>query len=125
MHRRPVVATQAPRGRERDVKRGSGRAQRFAVHVPVRFRSAGAVHWRQGRIENISRTGLLFWTEHLLDVDTPLEMSFVLPVGVKKPAIVCRGRVVRTVLPATRETPTGLAASISTYHFVRGRVVAA
>jgi len=107
------------------VKRDSGRAPRFAVHVSLRFRSAGAVHWRKGRIENISRTGVLFWTDHLLAVDTPLEMSFVLPVGDTKPGIVCRGRVVRTVMPAARETPPGLAATISTYHFVRGRVAAA
>jgi hypothetical protein len=107
------------------VKRDWGRAARFAVHLSVRYRSVGAAHWREGRIENISRTGVLFWTEHLLAVNTPLEMSFVLPLGDTKPAIVCLGRVVRTVLPKARRTPPGLAATITTYHFVRDRFATA
>lgn len=109
-------------GRESDVKRDSGRAPRFPVHLSLRYRSVGATHWREGQIENISRSGVLFWTEHLLAVDTPLEMSFLLPLGDMKPGIVCRGRVVRTVRPKAYEAPPGLAATISTYQFVRGRV---
>jgi PilZ domain len=106
-------------GRESDVKRGPGRAPRFAVHLSVRYRSVEATHWREGQIENISRSGVLFWTEDLLAVDTPLEMCFVLPLGDMKPGIVCRGRVVRTVPPKAHKAPPGLAATISTYQFVR------
>jgi len=107
------------------VERDSGRAPRFAVHLSIRYRSMGAAHWREGRIENISRSGILFWTEDLLAVDTPLEMTFVLPVGDTKPGIVCQGRVVRTVAPKARTAPPGLAATISTYQFVRHRVASA
>ena len=110
---------------ESDVKRDSGRAPRFPVHFYMRYRSVGATRWDEGLVENISRSGVLFWTEHLLAVDTPLEMSFALPLGVTKPGIVCRGRVVRTVLPTAPDAPPGLAATISKYHFVRGRVAAA
>ncbi len=112
-------------GRENDVKRDSERAPRIAVHLSMRYRSVGATRWREGQIENISRSGVLFWTEHLLAVDTRLEMSFVLPLGDRQPGIVCRGHVVRTVLPKDREAPPGLAATISTYHFVRSRVATA
>src|SRR5688572_6319707 len=102
-------------GRESDVKRDFGRAPRYAVHLSMRYRPAGTTHWRDGQIENISRSGVLFWAEHLLAVDTPLEMSFVLPLADMKPGIVCRGRVVRTVLPKGNGAPPGLAATISTY----------
>jgi hypothetical protein len=107
------------------VKKDSARAPRFPVHFSMRYRSVGTTRWEEGQIENISRSGVLFWTKHLLVVDTPLEMSFVLPLGVTKPGIVCRGRVVRTVLPTAQEAPPGLAATISTYHFVRGSSAAA
>ena len=107
------------------MKRDSGRAPRFPVHFSLRYRPVGATRWEDGQIENISRSGVLFWTEHLLAVDTPLEMSFVLPLGAMKPGIVCRGRVVRTVLPTAHTAPPALAATISTYHFVRGKATAA
>jgi PilZ domain-containing protein len=112
-------------GRESDVNRNSGRAPRYDVHFSIRYRSVGAAHWREGEIENISRSGVLFWTEHLLAVNTPLEMSFVLPLGDRKPGIVCRGHVARTVMPKAREGPPGLAATISNYHFVREMVATA
>ena len=107
------------------MKSDSTRAPRFPVHFSMRYRSVGETRWEEAQIENISRSGVLFWTEHLLAVDTPLEMSFVLPLGVMKPGIVCRGRVVRSVSPAAHDAPRGLAATISSYHFVRGRIAAA
>jgi hypothetical protein len=85
----------------------------------MRYRSVGAKQWREGQIENISRSGVLFWTEHLLAVDTPLEMNFELPLAGMKPGIVCRGRVVRTVVQRNHEAHAGLAATISTYQFIR------
>lgn len=105
---------------EIDVDSDSQRARRFPVHLPLRYRSVGAAHWRAGQVENISRSGVLFRTSYLLAVDTPLEMSFVLPVGPAKPGVVCLGRVVRTVSPKGNEDQPALAATISTYEFVRG-----
>jgi hypothetical protein len=107
------------------VKNDAGRARRFALHLPLRYRLLGAAEWRQGRMENISRSGVLFWTDQLLDVDTPLEMSFVLPLIHTHPEVLCRGRIVRTVLPEGEQRPSGLAATISVYRFVRGRNAAA
>jgi hypothetical protein len=100
--------------------KGSERAFRFALPLPLRYRSRGARRWRDGRIENISRTGVLFSTEELLDLRTRLEMRFVLPVGTFSPAVMCRGHVVRTVLPSGPEAFPRFAATISGYLFVRG-----
>jgi hypothetical protein len=91
----------------------------------LRYRTIGAAEWREGRIENISRSGVLFWTDHRLDADTRLEMSFVLPLIGNPPGVVCRGHIVRTVLPNGQQAPVGLAATISTYRFVRGTNAAA
>ena len=107
------------------MKNDAGRARRFALHLSLRYRSIGAAQWREGRIENISRSGVLFWTEHPLEVDTRLEMSFVLPLIDTPPGIVCRGHIVRTVLPNGHNAPPGLAATISAYRFVRGKNAAA
>lgn len=101
------------------MKNDAGRARRFALHLSLRYRSIGAAQWREGRIENISRSGVLFWTDQLLDVDTRLEMSFVLPL-IDHPLVVCRGHIVRTVLPNGDPSHLGLAATISAYRFVRG-----
>ena len=106
------------------MQRGSQRAQRFTVHVPMRYRSVGEAQWRDGRIENISRTGVLFLTEQALAVDTQLEMSFVLPLGRATAGLVCRGRVVRAVPRSAAALPPALAATIATYRFVRDSAVA-
>lgn len=107
--------------RESDVKTDAERARRYAVDLALRYRSVGATEWHSGHIANLSRSGVLFWTKHLLPVDTPLEMRFVLPLGDTPPAIVCRGRIVRTVLPRGRRAPPGLAATIAAYRFVKGQ----
>jgi hypothetical protein len=107
------------------VKNDAGRARRFALHLSLRYRSIGAAQWREGRIENISRSGVLFWTDQPLEVDTRIEMSFVLPVIDNPPGVVCRGRIVRTVLPEGRQASSGLAATISAYRLVRGKNAAA
>lgn len=105
------------------MKRDAGRALRYALHLPLRYRPVGAARWREGRIENISRSGVLFWTDQPLEVDTRLEMSFMLPPIDTAPSIVCRGRIVRTVLPEG-QAPPGLAATFSSYRFVRGKTAA-
>ena len=96
------------------------RARRFDLHLRLRYRRAGEKEWHHGRMENISRSGVLFRTHYILAVDTPVLMSFVLPGRADAPAIVCRGRVVRTVLPGRSEPSPGMATTISGYRFLRG-----
>ena len=97
----------------------SERAVRFDLPLPLRYRSIGDKDWRDGRIENISRTGMLFSTEDLLDIRTRIEMRFVLPVGTFSPAVLCRGHVVRSVRASGPEAFPRLAATISGYRFLR------
>ena len=52
-----------------------------------------------------------------MEVDTRIEMTFVLPVTGLSGQVVCRGRVVRIVQPREDERRSGLAATISRYHF--------
>ena len=98
----------------------SGRATRFDVPVPLRYRLAGTAAWSEGRIENISRSGLLFRVERPLPVDTPVEMTFALPVGPTGRDLLCRGRVVRTVPGAGVAGQAGVAATIATFRFLPG-----
>jgi hypothetical protein len=104
-------------------RKDAERAFRFPLPLTLRYRSRGEAQWREGRVENISRSGVLFWTDDALDVNTRLEMSFVLQVGTTPPSVVCRGHVVRTVLPNGPRAVPGFAATISGYRFVRARGV--
>ena len=99
------------------------RAQRFKLNLPVRYRLLGEDSWRQGTTENISRSGLLFRVEKLLERSAQVEINLVLPAeiaGLSAAEVVCRGEVVRTL---EAEGPAGnpaLAAKILQYHFQHG-----
>jgi hypothetical protein len=36
------------------------RAQRYPLHIPLKYRPSGTPNWWEGRTENISRSGVLF-----------------------------------------------------------------
>ena len=101
----------------------SSRAQRFQLHLPLRYRRLGEKDWHEGTTENISRSGMLFKVEELLQPSVQLEINLVLPAeiaGLSATEVVCRGEVVRTV-PANGETLNpALAARILQYHFQHG-----
>src|SRR6185369_13551569 len=67
------------RARRTGVKK-NGRARRVPLPLLLRYRSVDDSQWHEGRVENISRSGVLFSTPDVLDVDTELEMTFELPV---------------------------------------------
>jgi PilZ domain-containing protein len=87
--------------------------------MPLRYRVLGEAQWHEGRTENISRSGILFRTTDIVDLDVRVEMSFVLPILPAPPAILCRGRIVRTTLPGGNAHQTGVAATISRYRWRR------
>jgi hypothetical protein len=95
------------------------RARRFPFGLELRYRPVGQGEWHEGLTENISRSGVLFRSADILDVDTPVEMSFTLPAGPVAPVIQCEGRIVRSVLPGPFQAPPGMAATISDYRFLR------
>ena len=94
------------------------RAPRFTLRIPLRYRAPGEPIWRDGRTENISRSGVLFRTESAMPPLTVIEMLMALPIGAAdgdSATVICRGRIVRTE-PGTRDDPQpAVAATISAY----------
>jgi len=99
------------------------RAQRFQLHLPLRYRRLGEDAWHEGETENISRSGMLFQAEETLQPAAQLEISLVLPAeiaGLSATEVVCRGEVVRTVERDGGKMSPALAARILQYHFQHG-----
>jgi PAS domain S-box-containing protein len=95
------------------------RARRFNLQLPLRYRLLGEHSWIPGTTENISRSGLLFRAQEVLQPNAQVEINLVLPseiAGLAATEVVCRGEVVRSFGP---ENPA-LAAKILQYHFQHG-----
>jgi hypothetical protein len=98
------------------------RAQRFVIAMPLRYRLPGEDVWHQGNVQNISRSGVLFRAEGLMDEGAPIELTFQLPVeigGESAAQVYCLGKVVRAVLPPTSDQPPALVVLIHSYQFVQ------
>ena len=96
------------------------RAQRFNLHVPLKYRLVGQMDWREGSTENISRSGMLFRAQELVPIHSQLEINLVLPweiAGLAPTEVVCRGEVVRTLEYDQFATRPALAAKILRYQF--------
>jgi PAS domain S-box-containing protein len=99
------------------------RAQRFQLHLPLRYRRLGETDWHVGTTENISRSGMLFHTDNVLQPNSQLEINLVLPAeiaGLSGTEVVCRGEVVRTIERTGEAMSPALAARILQYHFQHG-----
>ncbi len=99
------------------------RAQRFQLHLPLRYRRLGESQWHEGTTENISRSGMLFQADEVLQPSSQLEINLVLPAeiaGLSSTEVVCRGEVVRTIEPNGKALSPALAARILQYHFQHG-----
>jgi two-component system, cell cycle sensor histidine kinase and response regulator CckA len=116
-----VMSSSVQNARTGKTRIPSFRAQRFKLRLPIRYRPLGEPDWRSGTTENISRSGVLFRAEELLDPMAQLEISLVLPpeiAGLSAAEVVCRGEVVRTT--DTSAVHPALAAKILQYHFQHG-----
>ncbi len=69
------------------------RAERFPLTVPIHFRKAGTPHWLDGKTINISRTGILFQTNEIFSVNSPVDIRVKFPA---QSMLECHGFVVRT-----------------------------
>jgi PAS domain S-box-containing protein len=101
----------------------STRAQRFQLHLPLKYRRLNEEKWHDGETKNISRSGLLFQAEDLLQPNVILEINLVLPAeiaGLSPTEVICKGEVVRTVQSNGEKMPPALAAKILQYHFQHG-----
>jgi PAS domain S-box-containing protein len=117
------LAQPAQFGRTREKLSSPFRAQRFNLHLPLKYRLMGENDWRKGTTENISRSGMLFRAEELIAPNAQLEINLVLPAeigGLSAAEVVCRGEIVRTVEPDSAAVSPALAAKILQYHFQHG-----
>jgi len=124
----PEVAMSAQSAQHRNVvpardQATPARAQRFHLHLPLRYRRLGEQNWHDGTTANISRSGMLFEADELLQPSSQLEINLVLPAeiaGLSATEVVCRGEVVRTIKPNGGTVNPALAARILQYHFQHG-----
>ncbi len=103
-------------------RNGHKRAERFAIRTALRYRINGEMEWRQGTTENISSSGVLFRCAHSVEPDTPLELSWAMPVtafGNGGAQVYCRGTVIRLLKDARVDDLTIVATSISHYRIIR------
>jgi two-component system cell cycle sensor histidine kinase/response regulator CckA len=120
-----VLAGTATEERETNEAHMPSRAQRFSLHLPLRYRVVGEPRWRAGSTENISRSGLLFRAEEMVELNSRVEISLVLPAeigGLSATEVFCKGEVVRAQEEAAIHP--ALAAKILQYHFHHGGAVA-
>jgi hypothetical protein len=53
-----------------------GRAARLPLRIPLRYRTHGQQDWLTGETVNLSETGVLFTSNHMLEVNTQVEITF-------------------------------------------------
>jgi PAS domain S-box-containing protein len=120
-------ATQTEVKRSRVKLTSPFRAQRFNLHLPLKYRMLGEDGWHSGTTENISRSGLLFQAEDPIPATAQLEINLVLPAeiaGLAAAEVVCRGEIVRTVDAESSTLHPSMAAKILQYHFQHGSQLA-
>jgi hypothetical protein len=102
------------------------RAPRYPIQIMMLYRLPGNKQWRQGRTENISRSGVLFRTDHQMPLEAPIEMLLALPVevtGGRKASVICRGRVIRTADVRDADAECAVAATITNYRLMHSQAV--
>jgi len=102
---------------------GIPRARRYEIGTSIRYRIGGGDLWREGKMQNISISGVLLCTDQPLDLDTAIEMRFVLPVelfnGECAAEVLCRGVVVRSSPAEGHRDAVEVAAKIISSRFLR------
>lgn len=99
------------------------RAPRYPIPMPLRYRKPDEAAWHDGKVENISRTGVLFTVEGLFERGVPVELTFQLPVqfgGRSAGQVLCQGRIVRVARQAASDGLPAMAAQIESYKLFPG-----
>jgi hypothetical protein len=103
----------------------SGRAPRFPIHIPIRYRIPRSPRWFVACTENVSRSGVLFRTECVFEPTTPLDLRLELPSVDNGDGlhgeIVCKGEVVRMNQPDPVGIPPTVAVAIHNYRLAQKR----
>jgi len=95
----------------------NGRAQRFPIQIPVRYRLPRSPKWFEAYTENVSRSGVLFRTDRSFEPMTALDLRLELPAVENgenvRAEVVCKGEVVRMHPSDDPEDPSsGVAVAI-------------
>ena len=101
------------------------RAQRFPIRMDLRYRPGSEEGWCEGTTANISRSGVLFKAQNLLEPGTRVEIILALPVEIGgEPAarVACQGRIIRMLPPESPQAAPFLAAEILDFRFVQNNV---
>ncbi len=99
--------------------------KRFALELPIEFRSQHDDYWSPGKTRNISANGVLFCTGRRLLPLTPIEIKVQLPpelTGDSTVSLLCLGHVVRTVeQPEDSSEEVQAAATFFDYRLAEGK----
>src|SRR3954471_15427367 len=100
LRRHPRLPASFRRGRARITSlpmRNKTCAPRFSLALPVRFRLAGQEIWQNAKTRNLSSSGVLFRSRHLLPPGTMMDLEIELSDGypVHASRVRARGEVVR------------------------------
>ena len=74
------------------------RARRVRSDIPVRYRGKNLSTWYEGKIQNISQSGVLFEGSQQLPANALVELIFEMPEeisGQKNRTVLCQGRLIR------------------------------
>jgi len=103
-----------------------GRARRFPIRIPIRFRIPRSTDWFVACTENVSRSGVVFRTERAFEPATALDMRMELPRtdhnDSVRAEIVCKGEVVRVEQSDPHGVPQTVAVAIRQYRFAQKRL---
>jgi hypothetical protein len=97
------------------------RARRLKFQTSLRYRAKGQTFWHEGKIENLSQSGLLFKCAESLPPDTPVEMIFEMPEeisGQKNSSVQGHGRLIRCQGEPGKTGNFAMAVSIVEYQFL-------
>ncbi len=98
------------------------RARRLRSSLPVRYRGKNLSTWYEGKIQNISQSGVWFYGPQQLPANALVEMIFEMPEdisGQKNSNVLCQGRLIRVRDAGENAADAfGLAASILDYKFL-------
>lgn len=93
------------------------RGMRFPLSLPLSYRNSGAVDWRSGSMQDISRSGVLFAAGRGLSVGDELELRMAFEAdGEWHPGeMKARATIVRIALPQDDRAVDVIAAQFMTY----------
>ena len=106
----------------RRLQEASTRAERFPVHIPVRYHLPHSPEWFEARTENVSHTGVLFRSERIFKPATIVDVHLVIPPtsgGGAHAEVVCKCEVVRVEQNRGARIFPALALAIHNYRFMR------